>query len=130
MDITAIKKQFETMKKAPPKQKSKKEIVAELADDIRGLLKSGYGIKDVLDVLRNNGLELQESTLKNYLSRAGAGAASAAGTASTAVTPAAPRRQPVQPDTKRGAAKDKTHKTATPPLQSGTGAIDIKSDEV
>lgn len=70
INIDNIKKRIEEMKKKPPKQKSKREIIAELAVDIRALFKLGYSYREILDEFKLDGLNLQESTLKNYLSKA------------------------------------------------------------
>lgn len=86
--IDVIKEQFAKMKEAGPQVRSKKDLINDLAGDIKVLLKQGYTLKQILDVLQSNGLELKESTLKNYLTKAQV----------SNQTPEAPGSQPAESD--------------------------------
>lgn len=99
--IDVIKNEFAKMKEAGPQVRSKKDLINDLAGDIKALLKQGYTLKQILDVLQSNGLELKESTLKNYLTKAqvsnqtpkAPGSQPAEDGSTIENTPAAPRRR-------------------------------------
>lgn len=76
INLAGIREQFKTMKAAGPQKQTQKDLVGELAGEIKDLMKMGYTLSQVLDVLNSNGMELKQSTLKNYLVGKGTGAAS------------------------------------------------------
>ena len=49
------------------RQHNKKEAIKLLAKDIASLRKRGYTLEHVADVLRGEGLDITERTLRNYL---------------------------------------------------------------
>jgi hypothetical protein len=72
MSIESIKEEFANLKKNGKKttKKTKRELIAELSDDIRDLRSAGYSFEDILNVIKKNGETITESTLKKYLTEA------------------------------------------------------------
>lgn len=53
---------------------SKQEVINLITEEINILRNTGYSLEQTAEILRNNGLEITSSTLKNYLQRAKASA--------------------------------------------------------
>lgn len=134
INIEAIKAQFADMAANPQVSKSKKDLIADLAADIKQLVGLGYSIHQILGVLNSNGMGLKESTLKNYLVNA-----------SKRVSQAQPENTPAPPPppskkNRKKTAKPKTEKpqetapstpdTSADAQQVEDGQIVIASDSV
>lgn len=135
INIEAIKAQFADMVANPQVVKSKKDLIADLAADIKQLVGLGYSIPQILGVLNSNGMDLKESTLKNYL----VNASKRVSQAQPENTPAPPPPPPSKKNRKK-TAKPKTEKpqetapttpdTSADPQQVEDGQIVIASDSV
>jgi intein-encoded DNA endonuclease-like protein len=68
-----IEKVKEKLKNLPPiedtKDLSKQEAIKMLQKDILLLQKRGYSLEKIAEVLKQDGIELSTTTLKNYLQR-------------------------------------------------------------
>lgn len=53
-----------------PKELSKQETVKALSKNIESLQKRGYGLEQIGDILRAEGIEVANTTLKSYLLKA------------------------------------------------------------
>ena len=53
-----------------PKELSKQETIKALAKNIESLQKRGYGLEQIGEILRAEGIEVANTTLKSYLMKA------------------------------------------------------------
>lgn len=128
MSIENIKNNFEAMKatKATNTKKTKKEIIEELADDIRALRKQGFSFAAILEVIKSNGESMTESTLKQYLKGARKPKkAKKPGRPSSAKASSAPQGKQSHPAPRPAQAE----RTPLKPVTRTDGSFNILSDD-